>query len=223
VPALIEPIHTPSPATATVPLIQVVDDDVSIQSLFRTICAQAGYEVRIYGSVTAFQARSADDRPGCLVLDLMLPDGTGIDVLQQLSQQGDHIPVVFMSGMASVAEAVCALKLGSLDFVQKPFDLACMREALDRAIAIDLHRRHRAKEQAWLRKRFQNLSPRETEVMERIVRGAANKEVALQLGLSPKTVEVHRANVMRKTGANSLAELVRMHVTVHGRVDRNDP
>jgi two-component system, LuxR family, response regulator FixJ len=222
VPALIEPNRSLSTATATVPLVHVVDDDVSIQSLFRTICAQAGYEIRVYGSITAFQQRTAEERPGCLVLDLMLPDGTGIDVLQQLSQQGNHTPVVFMSGMASVAEAVRALKLGSLDFVEKPFDLSCMREALARAVALDLQRRERAVEQTWLRKRFQHLSPRETEVMERIVRGAANKEVALQLGLSPKTVEVHRANVMRKTGANSLAELVRMHVTVHGRANNPD-
>lgn len=213
---LIEPTSSSPRATAIAPLILVVDDDTSIQSLFRTICAQAGYDVQVFGSIAAFQNRAGDDRSGCLVLDLMLPDGTGIDVLQELSQQGSKMPVVFMSGMASVSEAVKALKLGSLDFVEKPFELSCMREALQRAVALDLQRRVCAVEMSHLRRRFASLSPREVEVMERIVRGAANKEVALQLGLSPKTVEVHRANVMRKTGANSLAELVRMHVTVNG-------
>lgn len=210
----------PSHQAATAPCIHVVDDDLSIQALFRSVAMQLGYEVRAYGSVGAFEARPEEDRPGCLVLDLMLPDGTGMDVLQHLSASGSEMPVVFMSGMASIAEAVRALKLGSLDFVEKPFELARMREAIERALALDLERRQRSDQHARLAQRFRSLSPREAEVMERIVQGAANKEVALQLGLSPKTVEVHRANVMRKTGANSLAELVRMHVTVSTRRPR---
>lgn len=211
-PTTIEPVRPLHQATKA-PCIHVVDDDLSIQALFRSVAMQLGHEVRAYGSVGAFEARPAEDRPGCLVLDLLLPDGTGMDVLQQLSESGSEMPVVFMSGMASIAEAVRALKLGSLDFVEKPFELARMREAIERALALDLERRQRSEEQTHLVQRFRSLSPRETEVMERIVQGTANKEVAVQLGLSPKTVEVHRANVMRKTGANSLAELVRMHVT----------
>jgi len=208
----IEPIVRASREAPTTPCILVVDDDVSIQALFRALAAQAGLDVRLYGSVRAFEQRQVDDRPGCLVLDLMLPDGTGIDVLQQLSAHGNEMPVVFMSGMASVAEAVRALKLGSLDFVEKPFELARMRDAIQRGVDLDLERRHHAGQRALMAERFRSLSPRENEVMDRIVQDAANKEVALQLGLSPKTVEVHRANVMRKTGAQSLAELVRMHI-----------
>lgn len=211
-PAPTAPPPSRPPAAAGRPRIHVLEDDAAIQSLFRTLCELAGYEVCTYGSIRAFAARAEDDRPGCLVLDLMLPDGSGIEVLQQLAASGNEMPVVFMSGMASVGEAVRALKLGSLDFVEKPFELSRMRQALEQAVAVDRERRRRQGEQARVQQRFATLSPREQQVLEQIVRGAANKEVALQLGLSPKTVEVHRANVMRKTGAESLAELVRLHV-----------
>ncbi|MBL9078882.1 MAG: response regulator transcription factor [Planctomycetes bacterium] len=194
------------------PCIQVVDDDVGIQGLLRTLGAQLGCDVVTYGSITEFESRPGPDRPGCFVFDLMLPDGTGLDLLQHLVSAGNGMPVVFMSGIGKVAEAVQALKLGSIDFLEKPFEITRMRELLQRAIQVDRDRRDRADERASVLKRFGTLSPREHEVMELVVQGAANKEVAAKLGLSPKTVEVHRANVMRKIGARTLAELVRLHV-----------
>ncbi len=201
-------------AVATVPLVHVVDDEPSIQALFVNLGRLGGFEVASYGSASEFLARPDASRPGCLVLDLVLPDRTGIELLEELSAHGFPLPVVFMSGMARVSEAVHALKLGSVDFVEKPFDLDVMLDTLQRTIAIDVERRRSGADMEVLRQRFAALSCREGEVMERIVQGAANKDVAAALGLSPKTVEVHRANVMRKTGASSLAELVRMHVTV---------
>lgn len=198
--------------TSQAPLIHVVDDDVTVQTLFLRLCANEGYDVRTYGTVASFLSRSPEDRPGCLVLDLMLPDGTGIDLLRCLSAAGDMTPVVFMTGMGNVRDAVQALQLGSLDFVEKPFDLSRIREALQRGIELDLARRQKAVEHAQLLERFRTLTSRETEIMELIVQGASNKEAAWQLSLSPKTVEVHRASVMRKTGSQSLAELVRLHV-----------
>lgn len=216
-PTIVEPTTSRSIATPAVPCIHVVDDDVAIQALFHRLCRQAGHDVRTYGTVGAFRARPPEDRPGCLVLDMMLPDGTGIDLLRELAASGSTMPVVFMTGMGRVADAVQALQLGGMDFVEKPFDLDRIRGAVQRAVALDVDRRQQAMERTQLLHRFESLSPRETEIMDLVVRGASNKVVAWQLGLSPKTVEVHRANVMRKTGAASLAELVRLHIAAQPR------
>lgn len=197
---------------AQLPLVHVVDDEPSILALFRSMGKTGGFEVIGYASAAEFRRTFDDQRVGCLVLDLNLPDCTGIDLLRDLAANSHSMPTVFMSGMATVAAAVDALKLGSIDFVEKPFDLPVMQAALQRAIAADQARRAASAGHDELARRFASLSPRETEVMELVVAGAANKEVAARLGLSPKTVEVHRANVMRKTRAESLAELVRMRL-----------
>jgi FixJ family two-component response regulator len=200
--------------TAMTSLVHVVDDEPTIQNLFQSISRMASFEVATYGTARAFLDALDESRAGCLVLDLNLPDMTGLDVLRELSARHCQLPVVFMSGMAKVSEAVSALKLGSVDFVEKPFDIKTILAAVQRAISLDQQRRAASQTQAGLRERFDRLTPREREVMQLVVRGAANKEVAAKLGLSPKTVEVHRANVMRKTEAESLAELVRMHMLV---------
>jgi len=202
-------------SSATAPLIRVVDDETSIQTLFVRIGQLCGFKVDCHSTAESFLAAYDDNRPGCLVIDLMLPDRSGIEVLQEVTDRGNELPVVFMSGMARVSEAVQALKLGSIDFVEKPFDLQQIAEVLRRAVEIDRTRRQRDGDQTDLRRRFSSLTRRETQVMDQIVQGAANKEVAADLGLSHKTVEVHRANVMRKTRASSLAELVRLHVAAH--------
>lgn len=203
-----------TPPTAVAPLVHVIDDDAAIQALFRSIGRNAGLQVATYGTVGDFLQAWDDAQPGCLVLDLNLPDRTGLELLRELAERGCQTPVVFMSGMASVGEAVKALKLGSVDFVEKPFDLQEMIATIERALATDAARRNDQRCDSDLRRRFERLSLREREVMELVVAGAANKEVAARLGLSPKTVEVHRANVMRKTEASSLAELVRMHLAL---------
>lgn len=202
-------------AIAPTPLVRVVDDEQSIQTLFTKLGPLGGFDVQCHASAEELLATLDDEQPGCLVLDLVLPDRQGIDLLMELAARGNRLPVVFMSGMARVSEAVQAIKLGSVDFVEKPFEPLAMLSTLERAIEIDSNNRRVGSDHAQLVRRFEALTPRETEVMEEIVQGAANKEVAAKLGLSPKTVEVHRANVMRKTQARSLAELVRMHVAVH--------
>lgn len=202
-------------SSATAPLIRVVDDETAIQALFERIGQMCGFAVECHSTAESFLAAYNDERPGCLVIDLMLPDRSGIEVLQEVTDRGCELPVVFMSGMARVSEAVQALKLGSIDFVEKPFDVQQIAEVLRRAVNIDRNRRRQDHDQDDLRRRFESLTRRETQVMDQIVRGAANKEVAANLGLSHKTVEVHRANVMRKTQAGSLAELVRLHVAAH--------
>lgn len=202
-------------SSATAPLIRVVDDESAIQALFERIGQLCGFEVDCHSTAESFLNACDDERPGCLVIDLMLPDRSGIEVLQEVTERNSELPVVFMSGMARVSEAVQALKLGSIDFVEKPFDVQQIAEVLRRAVDLDLRRRREGQDQSELRRRLESLTRRERQVMEQIVRGAANKEVAASLGLSHKTVEVHRANVMRKTQAGSLAELVRMHVAAH--------
>jgi FixJ family two-component response regulator len=203
------------PDTDSLPLVRVVDDEPSIHTLFRRLGELGGCAVEAYSNGGDLLQHLDERRAGCLVLDLVLPDSTGLDLLQELSRRQCRLPVVFMSGMARISEAVQALKLGSFDFVEKPFDLPAMLRVVQQAIDIDQQHRRQDHDQDSIRRRFEALTPREAEVMEQIVLGAANKEVAARLGLSPKTIEVHRANVMRKTHARSLAELVRMHVTVH--------
>lgn len=203
-------------SSATAPLIRVVDDEAAIQALFERIGQLCGFEVDCHGTAESFLNAYSDDRPGCLVIDLMLPDRSGIEVLQEVTERGCELPIVFMSGMARVSEAVQALKLGSIDFVEKPFDVQKIAEVLRRAVDLDIQRRRQSEDKEAMMRRFESLTRRERQVMEQIVRGAANKEVAASLGLSHKTVEVHRANVMRKTQAGSLAELVRMHVAAQG-------
>lgn len=207
-----EPSGSPPPEALVTPVVFVVEDEPAIQALFRNIGRIAGFEVRSCRTVAEFHAMFDAGRLGCIVLDLNLPDGTGIEILEKLALEGCHMPVIFMSGMAKVSEAVAAFRLGTLDFVEKPFDVDTMLDALRRAVDTDRERREASAALAEVRKRFDRLTPREREVMELVVQGAANKEVAAHLGLSPKTIEVHRANVMRKTEATSVAELVRMHV-----------
>jgi two-component system, LuxR family, response regulator FixJ len=201
---------------ATLPLVRVVDDEAAIQALITNMGPIGGFAVSAHTTAGDLLANLDESRIGCLVIDLFLPDMTGIELLEQLAGRGCALPVVFTSGMARVSEAVKAIKLGSIDFLEKPFGVEAMVAAIQRAIELDRERRHSGATCDGLRRRFARLSPRESQVMELVVQGAANKEVAHRLGLSPKTVEVHRANVMRKTEAASLAELVRMHVAIRG-------
>jgi FixJ family two-component response regulator len=149
------------------------------------------------------------------VLDLNLPDMSGLQVLEELVARDCWIPVLCISAHARVSDAVRALQLGGIDFLEKPFDLEAMRAALQRGLAEDRARRNRALLRAGMLARLADLTPREREVMDLVVQGMANKAVAAALGVRPKTVEVHRANVMRKTAAESLAELVRLHLACH--------
>ena len=150
--------------------------------------------------------------PGCLVLDYRMPDMTGLDILDGLEKAGITLPVIFISGQAEVATAIHAFKGGSLDFLEKPFQISEFSTAVKKAIEADRSSRSEQGNLASVQALENSLTPREKEVMNLVVDGSANKEVASALGVSPKTVEVHRANVMRKMQARSLAELVKMAV-----------
>jgi RNA polymerase sigma factor (sigma-70 family) len=207
------------PADADVPLLHVVDDEPSIRLLFEHLGPLAGASVCTWGRAQDFlDGAQLDDgqRPICLVLDLYLPDRNGLDVLRELRARGCTIPAIVISGMAAVSQAVGALKLGSIDFVEKPFRKEEILAAIRRAIDSARQHHQRLLDQASLASRLADLTPRERQVMDLVVAGLPNKGIASQLGISPKTIEVHRANVMRKTGADSLAGLVKLVVATRG-------
>jgi len=191
------------------PLVYVVDDEPSVVDLIRRLCADRGLKVAGFSGAKEFLAAVDPARPGCLVLDLRLPDMTGIDLLEQLRNLGTTQSIVFISGYAEVEHAVRAMKMGVQDFLEKPFSNQCILEAILSAVSRDARQREAKAEVDDISRRVARLTRREQQVMDLVVRGMANKAIAAELSLSPKTVEVYRANVMAKMEVGSLAELVR--------------
>lgn len=192
--------------TAT-PLIRVVDDDESLRTALLRLLAMAGYEAQGYASTGDFLLNSPRDRPGCVLLDLRLPGPSGLDLQAALPGNGFTLPVVFMTGHPEVAASVRAMKAGAVDFLEKPIERKTLLDALERAVARDASQRLARTEAEHLRAQFATLSPREQEVLERVVAGKLNKQIADELGVSERTVKSQRAQLMDKLGAGSSAEL----------------
>ena len=191
------------------PLVYVVDDEPAVVDLLRRLCADRGIKVAGFGGAKEFLAGLDPNRPGCLVLDLRLPDMTGIDLLATLRQLGTTQTILFISGYAEVEHAVRAMKMGVHDFLEKPFSNQVILDAILSAVARDAKNREAKAEVDDIGRRVARLTRRENQVMDLVVKGMANKAIAAELSLSPKTVEVYRANVMAKMEVGSLAELVR--------------
>lgn len=186
----------------------VVDDDESIRALWQWLMQSRGIEVRTFASAADFIAAYRDEGPACLVLDLHLPDMNGLELQQHLSRHAVEIPIVFVTGHGDVPTAVNALKRGAVDFIQKPFDYRRAVQTVEKAIERDREDRvHRARRTV-IDARLALLTEREHEVLLRVIDGSQNKLIAGDLGISVKTVEVHRAKVMEKLEATSVAELV---------------
>jgi len=196
-----------SPVT---PLIHVVDDDDALRMALLRLLAAAGFEARGYASTGAFLLDPLPDRPGCLLLDVRLPGPSGLELQAALRRQGNRLPIVFMTGYADVASSVNAMKAGAVDFLAKPVGREALLDALGRALARDGQQRAVDAEAAALRARFGSLSPREREVLARVVAGRLNNEIASELGIAERTVKAQRAQVMAKLGAESAAELGRL-------------
>jgi FixJ family two-component response regulator len=198
---------TPTPQSA--PIVFVVDDDESVREALASLVRSAGMRVEVFASAQSFLVRPPVDAPGCLVLDVRLQGASGLDLQRRLAELNTQIPIVFITGHGDVPTSVTAMKAGAVEFLLKPLADVDVLEAIDRAVARHRTARERQTEMAALHSRYGSLTAREREVMLGVVKGLLNKQIAAELGISEITVKVHRAQVMRKMVAGSLADLVR--------------
>jgi len=191
-------------------VVHVVDDDVDVRKSLGFLLATADFAVRLHESATAFLAAEPNEVEGCIVTDVRMPGIDGIEFLRQLRARGHSVPVIVMTGHADVALAVQAMKEGATDFIEKPFDDQVLIDAIHSTLANRNHAVVTNPQATAIRKNLSTLSERERQVLDGLVSGLPNKTIAYDLGISPRTVEIHRANVMSKMGAGSLSHLVRM-------------
>jgi FixJ family two-component response regulator len=191
-------------------IVHVVDDDPALRVALDSLLRSVGYAVMVFASASEFVASGRLDRPGCLLLDVRMPGASGLDLQRQLLAGGTAMPIVLMSGHGDVPMSVGAMKAGAVDFLQKPMRDQDLLDAI--AIALDRDRctRARLRRVSELERLWSTLSPRERQVLEAVVEGRLNKQIAFTLGVTEITVKVHRSSGMRKLGVRSLAELVRM-------------
>jgi FixJ family two-component response regulator len=195
------------PAT---PTVFVVDDDEGVRNSLRFLLKSVGLNTRALASAGEFLDAYKHNQPGCLVLDVRMPGMSGIELQQQLNLRGATLPVIFITGHGDIPMAVEAMQQGAFDFLQKPFRDQDLIDRIQRALERDARNRTALAQHARIRERLESLTPREREVLALMSRGKPNKVMAAELGVSQRTVEIHRARVMEKTGADSLAHLVRM-------------
>jgi len=199
------------PETTDRKTVYVIEDDGALADALAVLLRQAGFEVRVYSETAGFLEGYVNDGPACLVLDVHLPGQSGLELQELLSSRAIHLPVVMITGRGDVPTAVRAMKAGAIDFLIKPFDAQQLTSAVQAAFRRQ-ERSWRAERQASeLFERFGRLTARERSILEGIASGRLNKQIAQQLGLSEITVKVYRRNVMRKMGAHTLAELLRMY------------
>ena len=191
-------------------IVFVVDDDASVREALQRLVRSAGLSVEAFASAEEFLNRPRADAPSCLLLDVRLPNLSGLDVQRRMAEANNEIPIVFITGHGDIPTTVRAMKAGAVEFLTKPLVEGDVLESIRQAIASDRAARERHAETAALRARYASLTPREEETMVWVVSGLLNKQIAGELGISEETVKVHRGHVMRKMGADSLADLVRM-------------
>jgi FixJ family two-component response regulator len=196
--------------TEVAPLIFVVDDDPSVRTSLGRLLEAAGYAVETFGSAHAFLDRAPHAGPGCLVLDVRMPGLTGLQLQEALAATGRQMAIVFVSGHSDVPMSVRAMKAGAIDFLAKPYNVEELLRAIERAVAKARQTLAETARLTEIRQRVALLTPRETEVFALVVTGLLNKQIAAKLGVSEKMVKVHRARVMAKMRAGSVAELVRL-------------
>ena len=199
---------------ADAPLVHIVDDDEAVRDSLSVLLESADLSVRTYESATAFLDALPGLGAGCVLTDVQMPGLDGLALQRRLTALGIRLPVIVMTGHGDVPIAVEALKAGAADFLEKPFDDAQLLSAVQTALAASRRTQDADAATAQIARRLASLTPREREVLDKLVAGQPNKTIAYDLGSSPRTVEVHRARVMEKMGVRSLAELVRMTIAV---------
>jgi FixJ family two-component response regulator len=192
------------------PTVVVIDDDASIRDALKSLIRSVGLQIKLFASPRDFLQGKEPDAPSCLVLDVRLPGKSGLDFQRELAEANIHIPIIFITGHGDIPMSVRAMKDGAVEFLTKPFRDQDLLDAIQVALERDRGRRQRQTEIKILRERFASLTPREREVLPLVVSGLLNKQVAAEIGTTEATVKVHRSQLMRKMGAESLPELVRM-------------
>src|SRR5262245_41335871 len=192
------------------PIVFVVDDDPPLRTALASLFRSVGLRVEAFGSAAEFIQSARPDVPSCLVLDIRLPGQSGLDFQTELAKANLHIPIIFITGHGDIPMTVRAMKAGAIDFLSKPFRDQDMLDAVATAIERDRKRRQDEKINSDLRAHFDSLTPREQEVLGFVAAGLMNKQIAAEIGLAEITVKIHRGHIMKKMGARSLADLVRM-------------
>jgi FixJ family two-component response regulator len=192
------------------PTIFVVDDDASVRDALANLLESVGFNAQVFGSTEQFRRAGRSEGPSCLVLDVRLPGVNGVDFQQSLKQAGIFIPIVFITAHGDVPTASRALRAGAVEFLMKPFQKDELLAAINQALERDRTEKAQHAEMTSLQARFNELTSREREVLDLVVSGLTNKEIAGRLGISEVTTKMHRGQVMRKMNATSLADLVRM-------------
>lgn len=196
------------------PMIFVVDDDAAVRDALKLLLRSVGQAVETFASAQEFLDAYGEDRPGCLVLDIRMAGMSGLELQQKLNERHSILPIIFITGHGDVPMAVEAMQAGAVDFIQKPFRDQDLIDRINQALEKDANNRSALGERNDIRRRLETLTPREREVLDLVVHGKANKVIAGDLKLSQRTVEIHRARVMEKMQASSLAHLVRMVLEV---------
>lgn len=199
------------------PLIHIVDDDDSLRGAMQRLLTAAGYRVKAYASAGDFLLDPPGEAPGCLLLDLHMPGPSGLDLQQALARHGVRLPVIFLTGHGDLATGIRAMKAGAVDFLTKPVEREPLLAAITRALEADAARSAARGAEAELQARFAQLTAREREVLELVVAGRLNKQIADVLGIAERTVKAQRAQVMAKLGAANAAELGRIAAQLRGR------
>ena len=196
--------------TEPAPIVYVVDDDPSVRRAIKRLVESMGLHVELFGSATEFMNSSHPDVASCLVLDIRLPGISGLDFQRELIKTQHEIPIIFITAHGDIQMSVRAMKAGAVEFLTKPFRDQDLLDAIQAALERDRARRQSVANTALLRERLESLTPREREVLPLVVSGLLNKQVASEIGTTEATVKVHRSQLMKKMGADSLPELVRM-------------